>query len=344
MPLPTDVFDDNFTFKFATSGISIKNWLSNPLPGRIDFDYLQLNKSKLYYKDILATRAYEKYLVITLAPFAAVSAELAKYLLPDSTNLILILKGNTNGIEHKIDRKIAAIKLQAARQKAIKEGLVFRKAQCPKCQCELDLTQKTETQYIYCNFCDNIFDHNSFLIPNTESYQICPDCRYYGRVQTYYEWDFYFLIYKARFRVRKHFFCDTCAERMFFRTFFKNLTLIVGALFSLFQYLRSQMNRNPYLAGIGKANFYAQNGDMVKADALYNALLTRNFGHPGIHYNYGLACLQKGDPGRAAIEFKKCLKLCSNYEAVIELMRKHKDVEILLTEQGGLNQFSRKEN
>jgi hypothetical protein len=343
MPLPTDLFEDNFTFKFTSPKFSFKQWLAKPLSGRIDFEYFQLNKSKIYYKDIISTTGYENYFVLTLAPYATISAEISSRLLPDSTTLIIKLRGNSKGFEHKIDRKISQIRIEEAKIKAAKLSLPFRKSQCPKCQCELDLTGKNESQYTFCGYCDNIYDRNSFLIPNSESYQICPDCQYYGRVQTYYVLDFYFLIIQAGFKLSKHFFCDTCAERMFFKTFFRNLTLIVGAFFSLWQYFRSQLGRNPYLENLGKANLYAQNGKMVAADSLYNSLLTRNFGHPGIHYNYGLAYLKKGDAGRAAIQFQKCLSLCSNYEPVIELMRKHKDVEILLTKDGGLSQLSRAE-
>ncbi len=340
----SDIFEDNFTFVFQNPTRRFSLFPARRLAGRVETDHLLLGKSKIYYKDIVKTSSYQKYLVITLAPYATVSAEISNNLLPDSTNLVLKLSGTLVNMEHKIDRKISAYRLEIARQHAQSKGLVFRKEQCPKCQCDIDLTQKTETQFTYCPYCDNIFDRNSFLIPKTEAYQVCPDCHYYGRVQTYYEWNFYFLIYKAKFSIQRHHFCDTCARRMFERTFFKNLTLVLGSIVMLFQYFRSLQGRNPYLYEIAQANRLAQDGKLRKADALYNTLLTRNFGHPGIHYNYGLAYLKAGDTGRAAIEFEKCLNLCSNYQPVIDLMTKYKDLEIELTKEGGFRQGMRGEN
>ena len=67
---------------------------------------------------------------------------------------------------------------------------------------------------------------------------------------------------------------------------------------------------------------------MQEADVLFSSIAFRNDGDPGIHMNYGLAYLQNGDKERAAFQFKKALNSCSNYLPVIDILRRHTDIDI----------------
>ena len=294
--------------------------------GRFDRNGLILGDNQIFFKDIFDTQHYNDKVVITLYPFATVAKEVTDYIMPGTFSLGLHIRDLAEAVEYGIDSKISKNQydnhLKGMSQQEKKKA---RKTQCPHCSSTVNLTSIPDTANVYCEYCDNIFDRNRMLKFNSEHYQVCPECDYYGRVQDYHE----FLLSFKGYKSRRHFCCDTCALRIYKRTFWWNLfPFFFVSFYSYGQYLKSLKGKNPYLEGLAKANMSAQDGKLVKADEEYTGILTKNFGHPGIHYNYGVATLRAGNPDRAAREFQIALQNCANYTPVIKMMQKHKDLII----------------
>jgi hypothetical protein len=128
---------------------------------------------------------------------------------------------------------------------------------------------------------------------------------------------------KRNWHKRWHYCCDTCAGRMFSSTILKNLSLGVAAGVMTWQKLRSLRGRNPAYKELTEANRFAQDGNWEEAHLRYGKLIFHNEGHPGLHMNYGLASMRQGDMVHAAIQFKRALSVCANYEPVLNIMERH---------------------
>lgn len=313
---------ENFRFRLQKPEGKNGRWQD----GRFERDGIILGEDKIFFQDIYDTQHYGKYVVITLFPFATISKVISDSIMPNTFSIVMKVGELAEAVEYGIDAKISENWLKnKVKGMSYQEQKKLHVVTCPNCTSKLDLTGVVKTNNIYCYYCDNLFDRNGIVRFSSKQYQICPECNYYGRVQDYHE----YLISLKGFTHRKHFCCDTCTLRIFRRTFFWNLfPFVVGAFLSLREWMKSQRDRNPYMLGLAKANLLAQDGKLIKADEEYTSILTKNFGHPGIHYNYGLASLAAGNPERAAKEFQIALQNCANYEPVIKIMQKHHDLKI----------------
>jgi tetratricopeptide (TPR) repeat protein len=239
---------------------------------------------------------------------------------------VINVSGFAEEVQSIINRRVSMARLNDRRVGMTEEEIknVFRKANCPHCDAAIDLTGLPFSHYIYCNYCDTIFDSFGYEIPGGNEYRVCPESGYYDRIKHYTEYAIYLLRHERSFHVRRYMCGDAYAHLFFEKNFVKNLTLLVGAVLSLIVKIRSSINRNPNYPELVKANLHAMKGEVAEADYIYELLLNRNKHHPGLYYNLGLCYLKSGDQVKALRYFRRSLENCVNYQPTLDIIEKYR--------------------
>lgn len=298
--------------------------------GSVTRDGVVLEGQVIFFADIFKVKHHRNILVLSLMPFATTTRGVSDRIV--SRYNCLVLEMDSMVMVSKVESAInlrCTTQVVEKRWKDIPKAIrlkEFKKVYCPRCDALHDLSDMIYSPVTYCKYCDALFDNYGYMLPGSHEYKVCPYCEYYDRVQDYQEYHVYYVVKEKRFYKRRRYCCDTCMERHFKVNFWKNLTFGIGAFVSLWEKIRSTRGRNPFYGDLTRANYLSQMHRFEESDVLYSSLVFKNDGHPGIHMNYGLMYLEKGDRGRAAFQFKKALDACSNYLPVIEIMRRHVDL------------------
>ena len=323
-----DTSSIGFRFRYVRQTGITKNIL--PRYGMVRREGLLLNQNTIFYRDIHKVSLHGKKMVISLLPYPTVAKEITENIFFGHASLVLKVSSYPQDVKAAIDRKLSGFRLKDRRDSLTKEELTyrFRTVNCPNCKAHLDLTDKKDTRFIHCSYCDTISDRNGAIIPGRNDYKICPECSYFGKIRNTFRLDFFFLYKDYKFNFQKYYCCDTCSERFFKATVFKNLTLIFGFIIVGIEKLRTKRNRNPAYPELTEASLFIQDGNFEEGDILYGSLITKHIDHPGLYFNYGLSYFAAEDMRKAYFYFNKGLAGCSNYQPILDFLEKHKEVEV----------------
>jgi ribosomal protein L37AE/L43A len=303
---------------------------------------LFLDGSRLYFEDIYLLEREDNKIVFVLYPAVTVSKTISDHILPYSNSFVIeVERSYAFDIKSRIDHRYTAFRMKIKEKQMIKKGEAhnFRTVVCPQCAATIDFSYKPETTYIYCGHCKTIFK-KSLYERDPEAYRICPQCEYYNRVQLYTEVDFYLLPKEESVTYSTHYVCDSCAQKHFKRTFWKNMLYVVAAPFAAYAQLKSLQSPDPLLQDLTPANLYASEGEIERARPLYEMMLLRTGEHPGVLYSYAKACLdaslhtkdkeQMQELRKKAVRlFERTLKACANYTPLFELLRENANLEYI---------------
>jgi hypothetical protein len=299
---------------------------------------IMLDNDAILIADIHEVFLYDNRIAIILRPFISLSKNIAENIIPHTSSIIIEVADNlASDAKSAIDQHRSALLIYAKKNQLSKEGkgYTFKAKQCPNCNALIDVTGLKETLFVYCKYCEVLFDKHNDLLPNSENYKICPECNYYNRVQYYPEFHFYALPKNIKAKYQSHYCCDTCAQRYHEQTAWRNGFYLIGIPFNI--YLKNKMSKgtNQLYAGLTEANRFAQDGNIREADIIYGSLLIRNEMHPGIYFNLGQAFFKAANEDienrTAYLEksyryFEKSLEMCSNYQPTIDFLAFYKSL------------------
>jgi hypothetical protein len=270
-------------------------------PGTLDDNGMFLAEDFIEYTDIKDTIVRDNRLVLALdgrEPF-----------------VIEVYGIKARELEKAIDRISSARQVELAKTELeLKgEGHTFRSAECPVCHATINLSGFDKSSYVYCRFCESLLNWDAQLVNSGDAYRVCDECGMFDRVKGYTEFYFYFLLVVYGFRSRRRHVCDSCAHKLFLKTFFINLIFILGVIPSLVLKFKSMAGRATDFAGLPRANKLASGGKFEQADREYTTILQKHPEHPGILFNQAMGHLKGGDAGQGIDLLKRSMKSCSNY-------------------------------
>jgi hypothetical protein len=295
--------------------------------GRVDRENgIDLNGHRLDYDDLHDTLLDDKRLGLVLKPYLTLPRAITDRLQADSTVLVLEIQDDfAFNVKSALDQNRTTLQLERRRQQLEAEGKgnLFRKMACPKCEAQIELTQLA-SPWVYCRYCESIFNQFQQLLAKTDQYKVCPQCQYYNRVQLFPEARFYFTSQESRTVYQQVECCDTCAQRLYEQIVWKNAPFLLALPASWYLRFMYTSDRDPALAELTQANRLAQDGNLKQADVLYSSLVLRNETHPGLRYCMGLAYLHNGDTKKAFYNFRESLEACHNYEPARRVLQIHR--------------------
>lgn len=187
----------DFKFRFVRDGDTV-GVLRSPR-GRVGEEALELGDATIPYRDIgeTVTRGDRVALQFT---GGSVEGKAGRYV-QDSVIVIEPRNVVPRRLEMLVDQRCAAVRLEERRRRARERGRahLVRSEPCPTCSADIDLTGLEEGRYIYCPYCEIIFESESHRTLGRQ-YRICDECGLFGRVQQYPEFYFYFLLVVYGFR------------------------------------------------------------------------------------------------------------------------------------------------
>ena len=292
-----------------------------------------LNEELLLFADIHRIKWHGKRVAFELYPYLTLSPEISDHIIKRTTSIMIEVEDDMEVDVRNLANQYLTIFQGYQRKHTLEsEGKKenYRAEQCPNCTALVDLTNYTNTHYIYCKHCEIIFDRLRQQIPQTVNYRVCPECDTYDRVQEYTEFSCYAVKNDRRFGVKEHEFCDTCAERLVDKILWKNALFLIALPSTLLLKAKAAENRSEIFAELATANRFAQDGKLKAAEDLYMLMVLRNEKHPGLWFNHGLAYLHINENEKALHLFKRALEYCSNYLPVLDVLRKYSNKEIFL--------------
>ncbi len=299
-----------------------------PKKGRVNLEGIVLDEERIFLEDIQQVEIYRKYLVLDLYPYIPIGKEITKNILERHCTLVIKMAKVYDSFSFKaaIDRgkgiRLLNARIKTMTPQEVKEKL--RKKSCPHCDALLDLTNEPETEYIFCTYCEGLFDRHGYKVAGVENYRICPECYYFGKVGPYKDYDFYINQNDRAFKSKTYNCCDTCVNRMFYGTLVRNLPLLFGALAMVYEKIKAYHRRHPSFEYLEKANKHGQERNFGEARNLYDRILIRLNNHPGILYNMGLMHLFSGNKESAKGYFERGLRSCANYKPIYHMLEKYK--------------------
>ncbi|MDW7692270.1 hypothetical protein R9C00_13985 [Flammeovirgaceae bacterium SG7u.111] len=316
-----------FTFKFVDKNGKSDGFISKL--GRINRGGLILDESTIMYQDIYRVERFKNKIVVVLMPFSAIGPAITEHIFEDYTSIMLHISGFAERVQSIINKRVSNARLLDKKRSMTPEEVKerFRVIDCPNCDATLDLTDLKPSQYIFCKYCDSLFDKHKYLIPGGEDYRNCPETSLFDRVRSNSEYSFYATRQSFAFRVRRYQCGDTFAHILFQRNILKNFTLLIGVPLALYAKYRSTNGRSPAYPEMVKANLLALEGKIEDAEIIYSSLLMRNPNHPGLHLNLGLAYLKAEKKLKALSHFRRSLEGCSNYKPTLRILEKYSDEE-----------------
>lgn len=314
-----------FKFRFRTPENDYAHLL--PKEGRINLESLQLVEDAIYYQDIRSVGAYKNLLVLNLMPYPTLEGNLSEYVLPGHHSIVISVSDPAVEIKAFIDRHLSRLAIEERMAGMSKEEIrdYFRKRSCPHCGAHTDLTGLRDSTYIYCKYCQVIFNQFNHLAPGGTQYKTCPECGFFDRIRDHLDYRVYITTKGQSFKKRTRHCCDACATELSEETLVKNMTLLVGTFADLYEKYKIRTSRHPDFQWLCEANLFARKGDMSQAAELFYKILYRLPHHPGIFFNQGMGYLKAGDEEKAYEYFERSLNSCSNYLPTLEVLKKHAD-------------------
>ncbi|MBX2841266.1 MAG: hypothetical protein KTR26_05815 [Flammeovirgaceae bacterium] len=293
--------------------------------GSVSRDGLILNDEIIFYRDIFKIERHRNTIIVVLMPYSTVSKKLSKYFFKGYSTFVINIGGFADEVQSIINRRISSARIADSKLEMTEEEIKrnFKSINCPVCDANINLTELVPSVFIYCHYCESVFDHYSNLIPGGKEYRICPETGLFDRVKNYYEYQMYFNRYEFRFKLRKFFCGDTYVHFIFERNFWKNFSLLIGVLPTAIEKIRSTSNRNQNYPELVKANIAALEGRIQEVEFLFDQMLMRNKNHPGLYLNLGIGYLEIEKKEKAGFNLKKALESCSNYQPALDLLWKH---------------------
>ncbi len=277
---------------------------------------------------VLETVARDNRLVLAVDG-AQIPQELYKHLIDAKLLILESTKVKPAVLKPRIDRVTSVYRAERHRQELEAEGKAheFVCVTCPECDATIDASGPYDTAHVYCPYCDSVSQNTGALVSSGKHYRLCEECGWFDRVQGYTEFYFYFLLVVAGYSSKRRFLCDSCVNRVFWKTLLLNFLFIIGIPSSIWMKIKSKKGRVEGFQELAQANALAKKGRGSEAAQLYAAALDRYPGHPGILYDQGFAALAANDLASARSYFQQALQQCSNFEPAQRLLEGLDQVE-----------------
>ena len=310
-----------FKFHFVKEGQAGGLWAKS---GTASADALDLDGEQIRYEDIAHTTCRDKRLMLALAPTAQLGAKTAKVFQKERFLVLDVQRGQARDLERHIDRFSSAISAERHRQELAAAGdeSLYRVVTCPHCAATIDVSGLDRTRYVYCRYCESILDKGEGMVFLGDGYRVCGECRFFGRVQSYHEFNFYFLIIVYGVSYGRRYLCDACAVRQAKRALLRNFIFLLGVPSAVYMWVNAVSGRVPELKELAQANALARKGEAQQADAIYGRLLQRYPEHPGLLLNQSMGHLRGGEPLEGAGYLNRSLGACSNYLPAFQLVHR----------------------
>lgn len=312
----------NFRFQYVNRSGRATGWW--PAGGSLTQDAIQLKDQSLSYRAVLNSTCRDRRLILTLDPREVSSEKITEHLI-DGNGLLLEVSGaKTNDLELFIDRissRYLADKHRAALEQEGK-GHEFRSITCPHCGSTVDLSLLNKTSFVYCRFCETIFQEHGDLKTLGTTYRLCDECGWFDRVQGYTEFYFYFLLVVYGFSWKRRHLCDNCVKGVFWKVLLINLIFILGIFPALWMKIKSLGGRDKDLQKLARANALGKQGKCEQAAPLYAELRERYPRHPGLLFSESLSHLKGQDGAGTWRLLEDSLRGCSNYGPSVRLMNR----------------------
>jgi DNA-directed RNA polymerase subunit RPC12/RpoP len=297
----------NFKFRFVEEG-DAKGFLAKK--GSATETTLRLDKKIIGYKKVVDTTTRDNRLIIVL---------------DNNSHIVLeVYKIKALELEIYIDRICSYREAEEYKKNLITEGnehLYYTKV-CPHCKAMINLSELKKTDYIYCRYCESVFDKMRRIISIGDNYRLCDECNLFDRVRSYTEFYFYFLLVIYGYSYKKRHMCDHCAGKIAIKTFLLNLIFILGVPSAIWMKIKSVTGRDPKLKKLAKANALSKKGKYAKAAKIYEGLHDAYRNHPGLLMDEAIGRLIGGDPVEASRLLSLSLDSCSNYFPSLELIER----------------------
>ena len=333
----------DFDFRFLNTKNKPTSYFDKQ--GSIEDEGVFFDGQMLAFEDIQEVVRYRNRLSFIIEADARTDVD--EFLLPHFNGFVIrVDEEEAFDIKSQIDRKYTEIQVEEQKEelKAQDELHNFRKTECPTCKSHLDLSYLIPTKYIFCRYCDSIFNkYGNYTDLN--DYKICPVCKYYNRVQVTPKVEAYFLGKEEKdFSFKKVYQCDSCTERDLRVRFWRNLPFGIGAIGDFIAKNKIETDIDSSYAELTKANRLGYLGRVEEAKPLYESMFLYVKDQPGVLYDFGKAYLDSALLLLEDAEFtgeahalpyikeavrwlSRCLKMCSNYEPAIKLFEDNEELE-----------------
>ena len=320
-----ETIDTPFRFQFVNSSGQPVGWRSRP--GKLTPDSIQLKDVELSYNAIVDSTTRNQRLVLVLDPLEIKHDEISKHLISQQTLVLQITQAKPLQLERQIDRVSSSYLAERHRQDLIRQGQgeAFRTCVCPHCEATIDLSLLNKSPWIYCRFCESIFEDHGPVVSDGEHYRQCDECAWFDRVQSYTVFYFYFLVFFYGFSYKRRTLCDTCMDKVFWKALLINFIFILGIFPTLWMKLKGKAGRNPDFKELARGNSHGKQGNLQSAVDQYEQMYNRHPGHPGIAYNHALSLFKADDTQGGVSVLQDSLKNCSNYAPSVRLLNRLRD-------------------
>jgi hypothetical protein len=283
--------------------------------GSVGKKSLQLNDCKIEYENISEVTSRDKKIIITLESSKGLSKAVKKGLHEGRFLILAISKMTTTALEKKLNSLSSGARIIKLKEQLASEGRIheFKSINCPCCKSEVNLTGFDSSRYVYCNFCESIFSEHGKQITDGHVHKSCEECGMFDEIKSYTEFYFYFLLVIYGYSYQKRYVCKTCANGIFWKTFFANVIFILGIIPSLSVKLKLMRNKEPKLKSLSKAVKMSLKGNYQAAKMHYQDIYRSLPEHPGVLFNESLGHMIGGDSQGAMDKIDKSLTSCSNY-------------------------------
>ncbi|MCS6832055.1 MAG: tetratricopeptide repeat protein, partial [Flammeovirgaceae bacterium] len=302
-----------------------------PKQGRIDEIGIGLSDEMIFWEDVQGVEVDKNFLIISLMPYSVLGKIETKYIIPEHQCIVISVGGEDIFLlKSSIDRRMS-LRQAKERLSGMSEDQIakyFRYINCPHCNALIDLTDYPVTFYVFCPYCHTICDKHATPLTGYKNYRICPECNMFGKVSYYIDYQYFYKPHQRIFYKKRYYCCDACAGTMFKKHILKNLPLVIGAVLSFQQWIKTRKDREDSFEDLHKANHYALMGAVNEAKNIYHSILLRLPHHPGIHYNIGYMYFRIGNREKASYYFQKALQQCGNYLPLIFFLKKYESVTI----------------
>lgn len=310
--------DHSFRFRYVAAGGGASLLRKK---GGLDDRGLVLGDDLVPFEAIVDTTVRDKRLIMQLDPGVPLEGKPAAHLLEGAVLGLEVSGMGARELERVVDRECAAREMVWRREEleARGESHLFRSQTCPACHAEVDLSGVEESRYVFCRFCDTVFSGQG-VASHGERYTICDECGMFGRIKSYPEFYFYFLLIVYGFSHRKRFLCETCAGRLFWKALLRNLIFVIGVPTAIWVKVKSLVGKDPGMRALAEANRLAAKGRYQEASMLYDEVRRGLPDHPGLLLNQALGHLHGGDPRGATRHIQKSLSACPNYLPTLRVL------------------------
>ena len=221
--------------------------------GSAGMEGLTLGEDRLPYAHIIDTTTRDKRLLLVVSPQAPLTGDAAKYL--NGQVLVLeVYKVQALELEKIVDRACSIQEATRNKERLLEEGKgeLFRTVMCPECKAVVDVSELSETPYVYCRYCESVLRDRATATSGAD-YRICDECGFFNRVKGYTQFYFYFLLVVYGFSYKRRHLCDNCVGPIFWKTLLMNLIFILGVPSAIYMKIKSMVGRDPTLKELNKA-------------------------------------------------------------------------------------------